>query len=40
MDELREAAESMKRSYTAHDPEKASDEANTIHNPLLKLLQF
>ena len=32
MDELREAAESMKRSYTANDPEKASDEANTIHN--------
>lgn len=36
MDELREAAESMKRSYTAHDPEKASDEANTIHNPVAK----
>ncbi|WP_368299856.1 Sec-independent protein translocase protein TatB [Kluyvera sichuanensis] len=36
MDELREAAESMKRSYTAHDPEKASDEANTIHNPVVK----
>ena len=37
MDELREAAESMKRSYNAHDPEKASDEAhNTIHNPLVK----
>ena len=36
MDELREAAESMKRSYTAHDPEKASDEANTIHNPIVK----
>ena len=33
MDELREAAESMKRSYSAHDPEKASDEANTILNP-------
>lgn len=31
MDELRQAAESMKRSYMAHDPEKASDEANTIH---------
>ena len=28
MDELREAAESMKRSYSAHDPEKASDEAS------------
>ena len=36
MDELREAAESMKRSYTAHDPEKAIDEANTIHNPVVK----
>lgn len=36
MDELREAAESMKRSYTANDPEKASDEANTIHNPVVK----
>lgn len=36
MDELREAAESMKRSYSAHDPEKASDEANTIHNPVAK----
>lgn len=36
MDELREAAESMKRSYSAHDPEKASDEANTIHNPVVK----
>ncbi|WEF28057.1 Sec-independent protein translocase protein TatB [Klebsiella aerogenes] len=36
MDELREAAESMKRSYTAHDPEKASDEANTIHNPVVE----
>ncbi len=32
MDELREAAESMKRSYSINDPEKASDEANTIHN--------
>lgn len=36
MDELREAAESMKRSYSMHDPEKASDEANTIHNPAAK----
>lgn len=35
MDELRQAAESMKRSYT-QDPEKAGDEANTIHNPLVK----
>ncbi|VTN13087.1 Sec-independent protein translocase protein TatB [Raoultella terrigena] len=26
----------MKRSYSAHDPEKASDEANTIHNPVVK----
>ena len=30
MDELRQAAESMKRSYSAHDPEKA------IHNPVVK----
>jgi len=36
MDELREAAESMKRSYSVNDPEKASDEANTIRNPLVK----
>lgn len=36
MDELRQAAESMKRSYSAHDAEKASDEANTIHNPVVK----
>jgi len=36
MDELREAAESMKRSYVQHDPERASDEANTIHNPVVK----
>lgn len=36
MDELREAAESMKRTYTANDPEKAHDEAHTIHNPLMK----
>lgn len=35
MDELRQAAESMKRSYT-QDPEKSSDEAHTIHNPLVK----
>lgn len=35
MDELRQAAESMKRSYT-QDAEKAGDEANTIHNPLVK----
>lgn len=33
MDELREAAESMKRSYSQHDPEKLSDEENTIRNP-------
>ena len=33
---LREAAESMKRSYSVNDPEKASDEANTIHNPVVK----
>lgn len=36
MDELRQAAESMKRSYTQHDAEKNSDEAHTIHNPLVK----
>ena len=36
MDELREAAESMKRTYTANDPEKAYDEAHTIHNPIVK----
>lgn len=36
MDELREAAESMKRSYIQPDPERASDEANTIHNPVVK----
>ena len=36
MDELREAAESMKRSYTQHDKERDSDEANTIHNPVVK----
>ncbi|MCU6667417.1 Sec-independent protein translocase protein TatB [Enterobacteriaceae bacterium H4N4] len=36
MDELREAAESMKRSYSVNDPEQASDEANTIRNPLVK----
>lgn len=36
MDELRQAAESMKRSYSANDPEKSSDEAHTIHNPLVK----
>ena len=36
MDELRQAAESMKRSYTANDPEKSSDEAHTIHNPIVK----
>ncbi|CAI8801694.1 Sec-independent protein translocase protein TatB [Kosakonia sp. YIM B13611] len=36
MDELRQAAESMKRSYSANDAEKASDEAHTIHNPVVK----
>lgn len=36
MDELREAAESMKRTYTANDPEKAHDEAHAIHNPIVK----
>lgn len=36
MDELREAAESMKRAYSAPlDPEKESDEAHTIHNPTM-----
>lgn len=33
MDELRAAAESMKRSYSHPDPEKRSDEENTIGNP-------
>ena len=33
MDELREAAESMKRSYSTRDPEQESDEAHTIHDP-------
>ncbi|EAS1966200.1 Sec-independent protein translocase protein TatB [Salmonella enterica] len=32
MDELRQAAESMKRTYSANDPEQAS----TIHNPVVK----
>ncbi|WP_024549049.1 Sec-independent protein translocase protein TatB [Siccibacter turicensis] len=36
MDELRQAADSMKRSYSANDPEKDSDEAHTIHNPVVK----
>ncbi len=38
MEELREAAESMKRSYTQTEPEpeQVSDEANTIHNPVVK----
>ncbi|MGY5959002.1 Sec-independent protein translocase protein TatB [Kosakonia sp. BK9b] len=36
MDELRQAAESMKRTYSANDPEKASDETHTIHNPVVK----
>ncbi len=36
MDELREAAESMKRSYSVNDPEKRAMEANTIHNPVVK----
>jgi sec-independent protein translocase protein TatB len=36
MDELRQAAESMKRSYSANEPEKASDEAHTIHNSVVK----
>ncbi|KIS42146.1 Sec-independent protein translocase protein TatB [Kosakonia radicincitans] len=36
MDELRQAAESMKRSYSVNDAEKMSDEANTIHNPVVK----
>mgnify|MGYP000849036210 FL=1 len=36
MEELRQAAESMKRTYSANDAEKASDEAHTIHNPVVK----
>ncbi|MGB9095240.1 Sec-independent protein translocase protein TatB [Erwinia sp.] len=35
MDELKQSAESMKRSYLG-DNEKADDEAHTIHNPLVK----
>ncbi|TGD00837.1 Sec-independent protein translocase protein TatB, partial [Salmonella enterica] len=35
MDELRQAAESMKRTYSANDPEQASDEAHTIQNPVV-----
>lgn len=35
MDELKQSAESMKRSWLG-DNEKADDEANTIHNPLVK----
>ena len=35
MDELKQSAESMKRSWLG-DNEKAADEANTIHNPLVK----
>lgn len=38
MDELRQVAESMKRSYTVHgnEPEKESDEANILHQPVTK----
>ncbi|MBK4714963.1 MULTISPECIES: Sec-independent protein translocase protein TatB [Tenebrionibacter/Tenebrionicola group] len=36
MNELRQAAEAMKRSYSVDDLEKASDEAHTIHNPQVK----
>ena len=36
MNELRHAAESMKRSYSANDPERESDVAHTIHNPIVK----
>lgn len=35
MDELKQSAESMKRSYLGEN-EKADDEAHTIHNPLVK----
>ncbi|WP_338559113.1 Sec-independent protein translocase protein TatB [Erwinia sp. E_sp_B04_7] len=35
MDELKQSAESMKRSYLGEN-EQADDEANTIHNPLVK----
>lgn len=35
MDELKKTAESMKRSYLGEN-EKADDDANTIHNPLVK----
>jgi len=33
MDELREAADSMKRPHSPRDAEKQSDEEHTIHNP-------
>lgn len=36
MDELRQAAELMKRTYSANEPEQASDEVHTIHNPVVK----
>lgn len=35
MEELKQSAESMKRTYLGEN-EKADDEANTIHNPLVK----
>lgn len=35
MEELKQSAESMKRSYLG-DNEKADDEAHTIHNPVVK----
>ena len=35
MDELKQSAESMKRTFLG-EHEKADDEANTIHNPLVK----
>lgn len=35
IDELKQSAESMKRSYLGEN-EKADDEAHTIHNPVVK----
>ncbi|PKH19567.1 twin-arginine translocase subunit TatB [Enterobacterales bacterium CwR94] len=36
MDELKQAADELKRGYHHQDHEKADDEAHTIHNPLVK----
>lgn len=36
MDELRQSAGLMKHAYRADDPEKASDDDHTIHNPVVR----